>query len=145
VFDGPGVEGETLLGPEALQAVPPERFGEARLEHVPCLRLLAFRFPVHAYYTGARRGEPVEMPAPEPERLALLRRDFVVRRYPLSEPQHALLHELMAGRTVGESVAAAAVLSGLDDAALAGALRGWFRFWAAEGFFRAVSLSDGAG
>src|SRR4029077_6323955 len=41
VFDGPGVEGATLLTAEALQSFPAERFAEARLVPVPCLRLLA--------------------------------------------------------------------------------------------------------
>ena len=55
VFDGPGVEGKPLLTSEALQSFPAERFAEARLVPVPCLQLLAFRFPVNAYYTAARQ------------------------------------------------------------------------------------------
>jgi hypothetical protein len=141
VFDGPGVEGQSLLAPEALQAFPAERFAEARLVPVVCLRLLAFRYPVNAYYTAARQaGDEEEIPVPEPatERVAVLRRDFVVRRYPLSPSQYALLQEVQNGATVGEAIAAAAAASDLDDDALAGALRAWFRFWSAEGFFQAV-------
>jgi len=142
VFDGPGVEGKALLTPEALQSFPAERFGEARLVPVPCLKLLAFRFPVNAYYTAARHaGEGEEVPVPEPaaERVAVTRREFVVRRYPLSPPQYALLTEILAGSTVGEAIAAAAESSDLDDEALAAELRMWFRFWVAEGFFLSVS------
>lgn len=142
VFDGPGVEGKTLLTPEALQAFPPERFAEARLVPVPCLRLFAFRFPINAYYSAARRvGEGEEMPLPEPgaEHVALTRRDFVVRRYPLTMPQHALLSALLAGGTVGEAINAAAAASDLDDESLAAELRAWFRFWVAEGFFLEVA------
>jgi hypothetical protein len=133
VFDGPGVEGRTLLTPEALQSFPPERFAEARLVPVPCLHVLTFRFPVNAYYTAARRvaeGEEVPVPEPGEEHVALTRREFVVRRYPLTSPQQALV-----GPGVGEARAAAAAASDLDDEALAAELRAWFRFWVAEGFF----------
>jgi hypothetical protein len=145
VFDGPGVEGQRLLGPEELRSVPTGRFAEARLVPVPCLRLLAFRYPVNAYYSAARESTEVPVPAPGAERVALLRRDFVVRRYPLDEVQHALLREIVCGRTLGDALAAAAGASGLDDDALAGELRAWFRLWAAEGFFQAVELPTASG
>jgi hypothetical protein len=142
VFDGPGVEGRPLLTAEALRSFPAERFAEARLVPVPCLRLLAFRFPVNAYYTAIRRageGDEVPVPDPEPEHLALTRRDFVVRRYPLNPAQHALLEKILAGAPVGEAIAAAAETSGLEDDALAAELQSWFRLWAAEGFFQSIA------
>jgi hypothetical protein len=141
VFDGPGVEGQTLVRPGDLDGVAPERFAAARLVPVVCLHLLVSRYPVNAYYTAARAEESAgtgnELPIPEPgeELVAILRRDFVVRRYPLIRPQHALLSALLGGSPVGEALAAAAAASDLDDDELAAALRGWFRFWTAEGFF----------
>ncbi len=142
VFDGPGVEGQTLLRPGDLDGIAPERFAAARLVPVVCLRLLVSRYPVNAYYTAARQAEEGaaeggEIPIPEPaeERVAILRRDFVVRRYVLSHPQHALLTALLEGAPVGEALAAAAAASDLDDDELAAALQAWFRFWTAEGFF----------
>lgn len=141
VFDGPGVEFQPLLTPESLQSFPAERFGEARLEPVPCLRVLSFRYPVNAYYTAARRaeeGEEVPLPEPEAEHVALTRHDFVVRRYPLTAPQSALLKKILADATVGEAIIAAAEVSDLEDEALATELRAWFRFWSAEGFFQAI-------
>jgi hypothetical protein len=138
VFDGPGVEGQALLSHDGLQGVPPERFAGAHLVPVVCLRLLTSRYPVNAYYTAVRHaGEGEEIPIPEPaeERVTILRRDFVVRRYPLSRPQHALLEAVLAGATVGEALAAAADASDLDDDDLAASLQAWFRFWTAEGFF----------
>lgn len=142
VFDGPGVEGKPLLTADSLQSFPAERFAEARLVPVPCLRLLTFRFSVSSYYTAIRaaeEGEEVPIPDPEPEHLALTRRDFVVRRYPLIPAQHALLAKLLAGAPVGEALAAAAEASDLEDDALAAALQSWFRFWVAEGFFQAIA------
>jgi len=142
IFDGPGVEGRPLLTAEALRTFPAERFAEARLVPVPCLRLLAFRFPVNAYYTAIRRageGDEAPVPDPEPEHLALTRRDFVVRRYPLTPAQHALLEKILAGAPVGEAIAAAAETSGLEDDALAAELQSWFRLWVAEGFFQSIA------
>lgn len=142
VFDGPGVEGKPLLTAELLQSFPAERFAGARLIPVPCLRLLAFRFPVNAYYTAARHagdGEELAIPDPQPEHVALTRRDFVVRRFSLTPPQHALLEKILAGAPVGEAIAAAAEISGLDDEALGAELQAWFRLWVAEGFFQSIS------
>ncbi|MEO6191471.1 MAG: DNA-binding domain-containing protein [Thermoanaerobaculia bacterium] len=142
VFDGPGVEGKPLLTAELLQSFPAERFAEARLVPVPCLRLLAFRFPINAYYTAARHageGEEAPIPDPTPEYVALTRRDFVVRRFPLTPAQHALLEKILAGAPVGEAIAAAAEISGLDDEALGAELQAWFRLWVAEGFFQSIT------
>jgi hypothetical protein len=145
VFDGPGVEFETLLTAGDLQAFPAERFAEARLSAVPCLRVLAFRYPVNAFYTAARRAEEdEEVPLPEPasEWVALSRRDFVVRRYPLTEPQFALLAAISAGVSMGEAIAAAAGVADRDDEAFAADLQSWFRFWTAEGFFQSLLSPD---
>jgi len=142
VFDGPGTEGQTLLTPEALQAFPPERFAEARLIPVPCLRLVASRYPVNAYFTAARRaeeaGEEAPVPDPSPEYTAITRREFIVRRYSITLPQHALLAALQSGATVAEALAAAAAVSELDDDALAAELRSWFHLFTAEGFFQTI-------
>jgi hypothetical protein len=137
VFDGPGVERQRLLRPEHLQAVSPERWPEARLVAVPCLCLLALRYPAHTYYTAVRRKKEADFPEPAETLLAVSRRRYVIRRYELSRPQYALLEALLARRPVGEAIAAAADAAG-DDEALASALGEWFRDWTAEGLFRAV-------
>ncbi len=141
VFDGPGVEGEEILSGPDLLAVPAQRFSEAKLVPVACLRLLRFRYPVNAYYTTARRaGDQDEISIPEPceELVAITRRHYIVRRYPLTVPQHVLLQSLQEGHTVGESIASAAEASQMDDEELAGQLHSWFRFWTAEQFFQSI-------
>jgi hypothetical protein len=141
VFDGPGVEGERLLVIEDLRSMSAERFAQATLEVVPCLRLLTFRHPVSAFFTLARSSREGELavPAPAEERLALTRRDFVVRRYPLDAAQYALLQALGQGHTVAEAIAVAGGASALDDEALAASLRMWFERWTADGFFRRIA------
>ena len=143
VFDGPGIEHERILAAADLQALPAERFGQARLIPVVCLRLLTFRYPVNDYYTAARRAgenEQVALPDPSIEHVAITRRDYIVRRHTLTPPQRALLKALQTGVTVTEAISAAAEISQLEDVELAGELQSWFRFWVAECFFQAVVL-----
>jgi hypothetical protein len=148
VFDGPGVEGQPLLRPEDLEALGPERFAEARLRPVGCLRLLDFRYPVNAYYTAARRAaqassaeenaEEVPLPEAAPEQVALTRTDFVVHRYSLTPTQHALLQALAGGARVAAAIEAAAESSEAAEEDFAAEIRQAFQLFAARGFFQAV-------
>lgn len=167
IFDGPGAEGEPLLAPADLLARRAGAdFAKARLAPVPCLRLLRFRYPVNAFYSSAmamRARRPVEspevldprpaapeaasgaaaadLPIPDPgeEHVALSRTDYVVRRYPLTPFEFAVLAALVAGATVGEAIAGAAAASELPDDELAAQLDAAFRRWTAAGFFRAAT------
>ena len=141
VFDGPGVEGRPLLTAEQLEAIEPERWPTVRLEPVPCLRLLALRFPVNDYYTAFRHDEQPDIPDPADTYLALTRRDYVVQRFDLSEPQYELLCALMSGKRVGAAITEAA--DAADDVeAFSASLQNWFHLWTAEGFFENVELGD---
>lgn len=140
VFDGPGLEGDPRWRGEDLQALGPEGFAAARLIPAPSLRLLTFRFPINDLYTAARRAEEedeLEFPAPGIEHVALSRREFVVRRYPLSPVEFALLESLVGGATVGEALAVAAECA--EEAEDLGVLiERSFAAWTTAGFFRGV-------
>jgi hypothetical protein len=142
VFDGPGVEGEEMLDAGQLRAIEPERLLQAQLVGVPCLRLLALRYPVHKYVTAVRRHEDPEMPEPAETYLAVTRRRYVVRHFELSPPAYQLLHALLAGESVGQSISRAIEEAGPEPGDLENNLRTWFHDWAAEGFFRAVELAE---
>ncbi len=133
VFDGPGVEGQDLLDADRLRAISAERLLEARLVGVPCLRLLALRYPVHTYFTAVRRHEDPEPPEPAETYLAVTRRRYVVRHYELSPPAYQLLHALLAGESVGQAISRAVEAAGTDLDRLADKLWRWFHDWAAEG------------
>lgn len=141
VFDGPGVEDEKLLTADDLLAIPPDRWPDARLVPVVCLKLLAFRYPVNDYYTAFRNDEQPAMPEPEATYAAITRREYIVRRFPLSQPQFELLSSLAAGETVGSAIAAVAE-STADFDSLADNLRDWFHTWAIGGFFHHVELAE---
>lgn len=140
VFDGPGIEGQTLLTSEQLQAIDAEKWPGARLELVPCLKLLALKFPVNAFYTAVRRGEEPEIPAPAPTWVAVTRRDYIVRRHDLTERQFVLLSALAAGETIAAAIERAASAPGGDLEQYALDLGDWFRDWAAADFFQRVII-----
>jgi len=137
VFDAPGPERDPRLSFEQLAAIPAERWPETKLNLCRGFELLRFDFPVGDYYSAWKRNAPLTVPQPKPSFAALFRRDYVVRRFELSQVQYELLRSLASGQTVGEAIAAAAELeSDLD--ALAENLQHWFRQWAAEGFFSGI-------
>jgi len=143
VFDGVGIEGQPLLQADRLSAIPPERWPEVRLAPVPCLRLLLMRFPVNEYYTALRQaksGVAVPVPLARESFVALTRRQFIVRRYDLSQTQFGLLRAIQQGETLGQAVAQAASGTGTDVDQLATNLKLWFRNWTAEGFFQSVAV-----
>ncbi len=140
VFDGPGAEGESLLDPDQLRAIAPDRLSEARLVGVSCLRLLALRYPVHKYFTAVRRQQDPSPPGPAETYLAITRRRYVVRHYELSAPAFQLLRALLAGEPLGQAISRVLNTAGPDLDSLANNLRAWFHDWAAEGLFRAVEL-----
>ncbi|MEQ8789063.1 MAG: DNA-binding domain-containing protein [Pirellulaceae bacterium] len=138
VFDGPGNESDPPLSAQAMSNLSPEAWQQARLQTAPCLRLLSFRFPVNDYFTAVREGEHPPRPEPEETFLALTRRDYIVRRHPLSRPQFVLLDALAERRTIGESIALAA--HECDDLErLAADLQSWFANWTAAGFFQRIT------
>lgn len=142
VFDGPGPEDGQILKPDDLAAIPAEEWPVARLVLVPCFRLLRPRFAVHEYASAVRRHEAPSPPQAEATYLAITRRDYVVRRYPLLREQYELLAALVEGLPVGEAILRAVESSAANLDTLAAQLQGWFRQWAAAPFFRAVERSN---
>ncbi|OYV86422.1 MAG: hypothetical protein B7Z73_11765, partial [Planctomycetia bacterium 21-64-5] len=135
VFDGPGTENKPTLNAEQLLAVDADLWPTLRLAPAPCLRTLAFRFPVNDYFTALRErtadADPPEFPPSAPSWLALSRRDFVVRRHALERPQYTLLTALVDGQTIGAAIEQIAADATIDFDTLAAQLRDWFHTWTA--------------
>jgi hypothetical protein len=125
VYEGPGVEGEALVGSPDL---PEEPWLDATVEPVCCLRLLRARFPVAVYLGGVRRGEDPPLPRPAATFLAVSRRDYVVTVAELNAHQHSLLQALLAGARLGEAAATLEPSEAWESV----------RAWADRGFFRTV-------
>ncbi len=137
VYDGPGLEGRALPRAHDIRALDPARVLETRPAPAACLRLFAFRYPVHAYMLAARREQNPELPAPADSFVALTRRDYRVRLYELPAPQYALLHALDGRRTLGEALKHLAPPDDCQPPPVA-TLRNWFCDWVTRGFFESV-------
>ncbi len=77
-------------------------------------------------------------PGSKGARELLYRKDFIAWRTPLEPEQFVILRTLESGQPLGAALEAAACLPGVGLESLVQKLHGWFREWAAEGFFRAL-------
>lgn len=128
IFDGPGPES---LPPFVL---PESADASLSLHFVPGFELLAFCFPTSKFYSDWKAGREPAWPHPQAQHIALLRRDFVVRRYELSATQAALLTAIQNGAPLGDALAAA-VSTDMPIDEVAAQLRDWFAHWSQAGFF----------
>jgi hypothetical protein len=127
------------LTPDAIEAVPPQAWENARLVPVAALALLAFRYPVGGYLDSVsdEQGHAHPPRRREDTWAVVYRRDYSVFRQDLGRGAHHLLSELLAGRTVGEAVASALRLRGRARPTEHDLFR-FFREWTAGGLFQAV-------
>ena len=135
VFDGPGGEGQSLASARTILELDDERLGQLRLTPVPCLRLLAFRYPVLSYFDAVRAKKEPCLPAPSDTFLAASRTDYRIHFSPLSASQHAVLAYLVAGLSVAGALTRAAERIATDRNQLAASARAWLRDWVDGGFF----------
>ena len=141
VFDGPGAENSPLLDKDRILAIPPEHWFDIRLVPVPCLRVVRLDFPVQDYYRALRTRQDANPPERAETFLAITRRNYVVRHFPLSPPEAHVLTAIVVGATVGEAISELPLESEADMAELAAQLRDWFRRWSAEGLFLDATLA----
>lgn len=129
VYDGPGVEGQPIVGPDDVAREP---CAEATVRPVACLRLFHFRFPVAGYLGAVRNGDDPPLPAPAESFVVVNRRDWVVTLTELRPIEHAAL----AALADGERLADAARTAG------AGLAEVWnlLRDWAGHGFLQAIDI-----
>jgi len=132
VFDGAD---PPPLSADRLAALGPEDWEQATIVLSPLVVRMALSHPVHHLRKAVRGGETPPLPAATETRLALYRRDNVVCFEELDADQAALLDALGSGASL--VAACASVAEGKTPEAtarLAGAVGGWFRNWAAQGF-----------
>jgi hypothetical protein len=129
VFDAAGPEKVPPL------ALSPESTADMQVLLLPGFELHAFDYPVSRFFTDWKAAKQPTWPDRQPQFVALLRRDYIVRRYEVTAVQHELLQALSRGATLGEAVAAAAEVADSPVEQLAADFRDWFAFWAAERFF----------
>jgi hypothetical protein len=134
VFDAAGPENLPLF------ALPPDADEAIELALAPGFTLLALRYPVSSFYTDWKAGRKPEWPTARAQFVALLRRDYVVRRHELTNLQYELLQAISRGEPLAEVLQSAlGACREHSTAEMAAEIRQWFATWAADGFFAAVS------
>jgi hypothetical protein len=134
-YDGPGAEGQPLVKALTISNLALEGFAQMRLVAIPGLKLLAFRYPVRAYFAAVREKQEADLPAPSNTFLAIMRKNYVVRFLDLSAAQYELLRGLIANLSVEQAVIEAAKKSGEKRESLTLKVRDWLCHWAKAGFF----------
>jgi len=144
VFDGPGEEKAAPFTAETIQRVHPDRWGEVRIRTTSSLRLFTSGFPVHDDITAVRHqaadhvsnpdeGFGVAVPQRVPTWLIVSRRDYVVRRQPVSEMEWRLLSALQENQPLENAIESA--MSGTTEPVehITENLTEWFRRWTSTG------------
>jgi hypothetical protein len=125
----------------ALQTIPANAWGGARLFGSDALRVLSFSYPVNRHYQTYRvEGLVLPLPAAGASATAVYRRDLALWRMDLTPAMTRVLQALLAGETIAQALTRIDIRDG-DDAALAEAERSvmiWFREWVSSGFFARV-------
>ncbi len=137
VFDGPGPERTTLSLAHAVASFTAETFTSARLQLAPWVHLIALQFPVHEFITAVRRGESPRFPDEAATWLVVSRRDYRVRRVPVSAAEFALLTEVRQGATIGDALTMLAG-SPFATAVTPADIGRWFHNWTAAGYFQSA-------
>lgn len=146
VFDGPDPE---PLDAARIAAIPADGWTTARIVLNPCVARLRLAHAAHriSYAVKDKVAPPregaAEMPSISPVeggvRIALYRKENVVRYSELTEPAYRLLEELDRGRSLVD--ACATITEGLDEAGIAaiqGKIGEWFAAWARGGFIARI-------
>jgi hypothetical protein len=135
VFDAPETPALTA---EAVAAVPPDAWENARLRPVAAFALLSFRHGAGAYLDSIKDDGHAHPPLRRKDTwAAVYRREYSVWRQDLTGPAYRLLAALAAGRTVGEAVAAAMKPRGGRRPTERDLFR-FFREWTAGGIFQEI-------
>ena len=129
------------LSPEALGAIPVERWPSARLPPSDTARVLRFDYPVSAFFQRFKMGEHPTVPARARSATAVYRTDVTLWRMDLTPAMATLLESLFRGATLGDALGQ--LEGGLDEREAAEAERSvmlWFQEWVKGGLFARVEL-----
>ncbi len=136
IFDAEETE---ALTQEDIQGIDPEGFMAHNLNGRKALKLLAFSYPVNAYYNAYLNDENPSLPQKSPSFLCVFRHNDEMWRLDLEEREHLILSSLFAGLPVGEALEA---VIGDDDGAAEEVMSHvglWFSKWMNNGLLAKVA------
>ena len=127
------------LSPADLALIPPATWETGGIRMTASLRLLALAHRGNAIVSACRQDKEMPSLARAKTWVAVYRKEWTVWRMDVTESMHAVLAALQAGRKLSEALAAGAAAYAGDVASLQSDVHGWFREWATEGLFTAVT------
>jgi hypothetical protein len=122
---------------DMIAAVPQDAWENARMQPIAALHLLEFQYPVSEYLGSVLDETPAPIIRKKRIWVAAYRKDYGLRRLNLSLPEYGLLSDLVAQKTVGESIIAACTRKGKARAKEEDLFK-WFQTWMAQGLFQKV-------
>jgi hypothetical protein len=127
LFDAPGHEG---------QPWPTPAVDDDDLVLQPCFDLVASRYPVASYYHEVSQGRAPELPPREDAWVAIVRRDYLTRSFPITAVHHRFLSTVRCTGAISTALTELAETSGQP---LPRVRQSWTErvrhAWLAAGFF----------
>jgi hypothetical protein len=120
-----------------LATVPAEQWATARLAPSQTVRVLAFAYPVNAYFQAFRTDQSPKVPAPGWSATAVFRDGATIWRMDLGRAKHDLLMMLFDGTPLGPALDALAAAGHVSEGEGA-QIMVWFRDWVKYGFFARI-------
>ena len=131
-FDAPEF---TALAADAMAGVPQDRWDVVRFTPNPSVQLLAFKFPVDAFYQAWKVGKPSAVPKAAPSWLLVYRKDDRAWRQRLTRSSYRVLQRLCAGEPLASALAAAKPGEPVGE---------WFQGFARDGLFTQLRVGKRA-
>jgi hypothetical protein len=125
MFDEKGIEEKRI---------PQDDTPDELLKIVPVLGLFNHRFPTSKYYLEFSQGKNPELPLPKKSFCAVVRRDYKLRIFTISEAQYYFLNSLKLGRSVEQAKDNLVKKLDFDIIELESAWPEWRRYFTASGF-----------
>jgi hypothetical protein len=132
------------LSLEALSAIPPQKWANARLPAADTVRLLHFAHPANPFFQAWKTEQTPTIPEGKPSSTIVYRHDLTLWRLELTPPMTRMLESLFGGATLGDALARLETDES-DERAMAEAQRNvmvWFRTWVAGGVFARIDISE---
>lgn len=128
----------TPLSADEIEAVPPDRWPEAKLDLIPAFRLIELDYPADLYLDSVKE-ETEHPPLRMSKRWIMIhRRNYRVRQSVIDRRQWQVLRRLRDGMALGDAIDE--VSRRHRPRLTETELFSWFRQWTAIGLFSGVSL-----
>lgn len=140
LLGGPGDQGRVPLEPVQVDTISRDELAWSHFHLSAGSRLLAFRYPVVAYFEAVRAGREPDPPAPANTFAVLVRTGAAVSIHQISRLEFVVLGLLERGETLGDALAVVDSGDGSGRTALGEEPEAWIERWARRGLLRSIRV-----